>query len=86
MASRWRVGGKMVCREDRAWETDHRQNQRGKSYMYDLHMRQTLTSYQQQYPDPTQHWAMLVGEYAHQLWMDENFDVIYINARIKREE
>ena len=21
------------------------------------------------YPDPTQHWAVLVGEYAHQLWM-----------------
>jgi hypothetical protein len=29
---------------------------------------------------------MLVGEYAHQLWMDENFDVIYTNARINREE
>ena len=21
------------------------------------------------YPDPTQHWAVLVGEYGHQLWM-----------------
>ena len=21
------------------------------------------------YPDPTQHWAVLVGEYCHQLWM-----------------
>lgn len=21
------------------------------------------------YPDPTQHWAVLVGEYAHELWM-----------------
>jgi len=21
------------------------------------------------YPDPTQHWAVLVGDYAHQLWM-----------------
>ena len=21
------------------------------------------------FPDPTQHWAVLVGEYAHQLWM-----------------
>lgn len=21
------------------------------------------------YPDPTQHWAVLVGNYAHQLWM-----------------
>ncbi|CAM1505977.1 Fc.00g116140.m01.CDS01 [Cosmosporella sp. VM-42] len=38
------------------------------------------------YPDPTQHWAVLVGDYAHQLWMDENFDVIYTNERINREE
>ncbi|OAA52158.1 hypothetical protein ISF_09322 [Cordyceps fumosorosea ARSEF 2679] len=38
------------------------------------------------YPDPTQHWAVLVGEYVHQLWMDENFHVIYINGRINREE
>jgi hypothetical protein len=38
------------------------------------------------YPDPTQHWAMLVGDYAHQLWMDENFDIIYTNARIDRTE
>ncbi|KAK2616171.1 hypothetical protein QQS21_000803 [Conoideocrella luteorostrata] len=38
------------------------------------------------YPDPTQHWAVLVGDYAHQLWMDENFDVIYTNEKIKREE
>jgi len=21
------------------------------------------------YPDPTQHWAVLVGDYGHQLWM-----------------
>jgi hypothetical protein len=21
------------------------------------------------YPDPTQHWAVLVGDYCHQLWM-----------------
>lgn len=21
------------------------------------------------YPDPTQHWAILVGDYAHELWM-----------------
>lgn len=39
-----------------------------------------------EYPDPTQHWAMLVGDYAHQLWMDENFDIIYTNARIDRDE
>ncbi|KAE8447171.1 hypothetical protein EG329_011002 [Mollisiaceae sp. DMI_Dod_QoI] len=38
------------------------------------------------YPDPTQHWAVLVGEYAHELWMDEHLDVIYINEMIITEE
>lgn len=34
------------------------------------------------YPDPTQHWAVLVGEYVHELWMDEELTVIYINEKI----
>ncbi|KAK5168002.1 uncharacterized protein LTR77_006569 [Saxophila tyrrhenica] len=38
------------------------------------------------YPDPTQHWAVIVGEYVHQLWMDENLDVIYFNEAFKPEE
>jgi hypothetical protein len=38
------------------------------------------------YPDPTQHWAVLVGEYAHQLWMDEEFDIIYTNAKVDPKE
>ncbi|EME39362.1 hypothetical protein DOTSEDRAFT_75162 [Dothistroma septosporum NZE10] len=38
------------------------------------------------YPDPTQHWAVIVGNYVHQLWMDENLDVIYINENLKRED
>lgn len=38
------------------------------------------------YPDPTQHWAVLVGDYAHELWMDENLDVIYINEKVVRSE
>ncbi|KXT16667.1 hypothetical protein AC579_8044 [Pseudocercospora musae] len=38
------------------------------------------------YPDPTQHWAVIVGDYVHQLWMDENLDVIYINEKLKRED
>lgn len=38
------------------------------------------------YPDPTQHWAVLVGDFVHQLWMDEELHVIYINERIKHEE
>lgn len=35
------------------------------------------------YPDPTQHWAVLVGDYAHELWMDEELNVIYINEKIE---
>ncbi|KAJ7314634.1 hypothetical protein DFH08DRAFT_895131 [Mycena albidolilacea] len=37
-------------------------------------------------PDPTQHWAVLVGEYCHELWMDEHLNVIYINEKINRED
>lgn len=38
------------------------------------------------YPDPTQHWAVIVGDYCHELWMDEHLDVIYINENFKKEE
>ncbi|KAK4121821.1 hypothetical protein N657DRAFT_657364 [Parathielavia appendiculata] len=38
------------------------------------------------YPDPSQHWAVLVGEYCHELWMDERLDIIYVNGRVDREE
>ncbi|KUJ20773.1 uncharacterized protein LY89DRAFT_682454 [Mollisia scopiformis] len=38
------------------------------------------------YPDPTQHWAVLVGDYVHELWMDEHLDVIYINERVDSGE
>jgi hypothetical protein len=38
------------------------------------------------YPDPTQHWAVLVGDYVHELWMDEELDVIYINEKIDQEQ
>ena len=38
------------------------------------------------HPDPTQHWGVVVGDYVHQLWMDVNFDVIYINEQLKRED
>ncbi|KAI1320242.1 hypothetical protein F5Y16DRAFT_86256 [Xylariaceae sp. FL0255] len=36
-----------------------------------------------QYPDPTQHWAILIGDYCHQLWMDEDLDIIYINGKLQ---
>jgi hypothetical protein len=58
----------------------------GKWFAEKTGLGQMITDKINEYPDPTQHWAMLVGDYAHQLWMDENFDVIYINARIVREE
>ncbi|KAB5559604.1 hypothetical protein GE09DRAFT_61520 [Coniochaeta sp. 2T2.1] len=37
-------------------------------------------------PDPSQHWAVLVGDYCHELWMDEHLDIIYVNEKINREE
>ncbi|KAK6540206.1 hypothetical protein TWF694_009024 [Orbilia ellipsospora] len=45
-----------------------------------------ITEKTNKYPDPTQHWAVLVGDYGHELWMDEHLDVIYINEKINREE
>jgi hypothetical protein len=38
------------------------------------------------YPDPSQHWAILVGDYCHELWMDERLDIIYVNGRVDGEE
>ncbi|KAH7079337.1 hypothetical protein BKA63DRAFT_508193 [Paraphoma chrysanthemicola] len=58
----------------------------GKWFAEKTGLGKMITDKINEYPDPTQHWALLVGEYAHQLWMDENFDVIYTNARIVREE
>ncbi|KAH8173884.1 DUF862-domain-containing protein [Sarocladium implicatum] len=58
----------------------------GKWLAEDTSIGKMITDKINKYPDPTQHWAVLVGEFAHQLWMDENFDVIYTNERVKREE
>ncbi|KAM7195568.1 hypothetical protein V8F20_007464 [Naviculisporaceae sp. PSN 640] len=38
------------------------------------------------YPDPTQHWAVIVGDYVHQLWMDEQFHVIYTNEKVTDQQ
>ena len=38
------------------------------------------------YPDPTQHWAVLIGGFVHELWMDEHLDVIYINEHLDKKE
>jgi hypothetical protein len=45
-----------------------------------------ITEKVHKYPDPSQHWAVLVGDYCHELWMDEHLDVIYINERVQRDE
>ncbi|CZR35956.1 uncharacterized protein FPRO_03784 [Fusarium proliferatum ET1] len=58
----------------------------GKWFAEETGLGKMITEKINKYPDPTQHWAVLVGDYAHQLWMDENFDVIYTNAKIEREE
>ncbi|OAQ58365.1 hypothetical protein VFPPC_10877 [Pochonia chlamydosporia 170] len=58
----------------------------GKWFAQQTRLGKMITDNINKYPDPTQHWAVLVGDFAHQLWMDENFDVIYTNERIKREE
>ncbi|KAH7150308.1 hypothetical protein B0J13DRAFT_286595 [Dactylonectria estremocensis] len=58
----------------------------GKWFAEQTGLGKMITEKIHKYPDPTQHWAVLVGDFAHQLWMDENFDVIYTNEKIKREE
>ncbi|KAL6912426.1 hypothetical protein FSST1_010186 [Fusarium sambucinum] len=58
----------------------------GKWFAEETGLGKMITEKINKYPDPTQHWAVLVGDYAHQLWMDENFDVIYTNAKVNRDE
>ncbi|KAH6622840.1 hypothetical protein F5144DRAFT_581616 [Chaetomium tenue] len=45
-----------------------------------------ITENVHKYPDPSQHWAVLVGDYCHELWMDENLDIIYVNGRVDAEQ
>ncbi|ROT38960.1 hypothetical protein SODALDRAFT_276205 [Sodiomyces alkalinus F11] len=58
----------------------------GKWFAEETGLGKMITERINRYPDPTQHWAVLVGDYAHQLWMDENFHVIYTNEKVNREE
>ncbi|PVH93553.1 hypothetical protein DM02DRAFT_541307, partial [Periconia macrospinosa] len=58
----------------------------GKWFAEKTGLGKMITEKINEYPDPTQHWAVLVGDFAHQLWMDENFDIIYTNARIDPKE
>ena len=41
----------------------------GKWFAEDTGLGKMITDRINKYPDPTQHWAILVGDYAHQLWM-----------------
>lgn len=58
----------------------------GKWFAEKTGLGKMITEKINEYPDPTQHWAVLVGDFAHQLWMDENFDIVYVNARIDPKE
>ncbi|KAJ9130828.1 DUF862-domain-containing protein [Pleurostoma richardsiae] len=58
----------------------------GKWFAEETGLGKLITEKINQYPDPTQHWAVLVDEYCHELWMDEDLRVIYINEKIDREE
>ena len=41
----------------------------GKWFAEDTGLGKMITEKINHYPDPTQHWAVLVGDYCHQLWM-----------------
>lgn len=41
----------------------------GKWFAEQTGLGKLITEKINSYPDPTQHWAVLVGDYAHQLWM-----------------
>ncbi|EFX00122.1 hypothetical protein CMQ_7124 [Grosmannia clavigera kw1407] len=58
----------------------------GKWFAEKTGLGRLITEKINKYPDPTQHWAVLVGGYVHQLWMDESLDVIYINEELKHDE
>ncbi len=58
----------------------------GKWFAEKTGLGKLITEKINRYPDPTQHWAVLVGGYCHELWMDEHLDVIYINEAAAMEE
>jgi hypothetical protein len=41
----------------------------GKWFAEETVIGKFITDKINKYPDPTQHWAVLVGDYVHQLWM-----------------
>ncbi|KAK3702138.1 hypothetical protein LTR37_015113 [Vermiconidia calcicola] len=58
----------------------------GKWFAEKTMIGQAITERIGRYPDPTQHWAVIVGDFVHQLWMDESLEVIYFNEYFKRED
>ena len=38
-------------------------------WLEDTSLGKFITGKVEKYPDPTQHWAVLVGDYCHELWM-----------------
>ncbi|KAI8627991.1 hypothetical protein F5Y19DRAFT_439154 [Xylariaceae sp. FL1651] len=58
----------------------------GGEWLAQTGLGQLITQKIHKYPDPTQHWAILVGDYCHQLWMDENLDIIYTNCLLTLDE
>ncbi|KAG9240909.1 hypothetical protein BJ878DRAFT_483422 [Calycina marina] len=58
----------------------------GMAFIENSGLGKRITESVGKYPDPTQHWAVLVGDFVHQLWMDGELHVIYINEKVNREE
>lgn len=58
----------------------------GKWFAEQTRLGKMITEEIHKSPDPTQHWAVLVGDYVHQLWMDEHLEIIYINEKLDREQ
>ncbi|KFY10818.1 hypothetical protein V492_04828 [Pseudogymnoascus sp. VKM F-4246] len=58
----------------------------GKWFAEKTGLGKKITEKINKYPDPTQHWAVLVGGFCHELWMDEHLDVIYINEVVVKDE
>ncbi|CAK7243465.1 MAG: hypothetical protein STHCBS139747_004990 [Sporothrix thermara] len=54
----------------------------GKWFAEKTGLGKLITEKVHRYPDPTQHWAVIVGGFCHELWMDEHLDVIYINEAV----
>lgn len=50
----------------------------GRWFAEDTGLGKMITEKIKNYPDPTQHWAVLVGDFAHQLWMVGNAPLAFL--------